>query len=119
MKHFVVSDDRKIVRKVLKAVELANQKDNKRTLAKLKFPMNSYENLAENKTKKLSETAQDFFHLIHSLGKNEKIINFVNMWMLEDPIEKSTTVTCSSFQLYLYENLFFPTKTANYTVTKH
>ena len=81
--------------------------------------MNSYENLAENETKKLLETAQVLFHLIYSLGKNGNIKNFVNVWMLEDPIQKPTTVTFGPFQLYFYENLFFPTKTANYTVTKN
>ena len=119
MKHFIVSSNKKIVGKVLKGIELADQKDNKLTLVKLKFSMNSYKNLAKNKTKKLSETAQDLFHMIHNLGKNENITNFVNVWMLEDPIQKSTTVTYWSFQLYFYKNLFFPpTKTANYAVKK-
>ena len=27
--------------------------------------------------------------------------------MLEDPIQKPTTVTCGPFQLYFYKNLFF------------
>ena len=81
--------------------------------------MKSYENLAENETKKLSETAQDLFRLIHSFGKNENITNFVNVWMLKDPIQKPTTVACGPFQLYFYETLFFPTRTANYTVTKN
>ena len=110
MKHFIVSSNKKIVGKVLKGIELADQKDNKLTLVKLKFSMNSYKNLAKNKTKKLSETAQDLFHMIHNLGKNENIKNFVNVWMLEDPIQKSTTVTYWSFQLYFYKNLFFPDK---------
>ena len=100
-------------------LELADQKDNKLTLLKLKFSMISYENLAENEIKKLLETAQVLFHLIHSFGKNGNIKNFVNVWMLEDPIQKPTTATCGPFQLYCYENLFFPTKTANYTVTKN
>ena len=30
--------------------------------------------------------------------------------MLEDSIQKPATVTCGSFQLYSYENLFFPDK---------
>ena len=110
MKHLIVSDDKKIVAKVLKGLELAHQKDNKLTLVKLKFSMNSYENLAENETKTLSETAQDLFQLIHCFGKNENIINFVDEWMLEDPIQKPTTVTCESFQLHFYENIFFPNK---------
>ena len=46
MKHFIVSDDKKVVGIVLKGLELADQKGNKLTLVKLKFSMNSYENLA-------------------------------------------------------------------------
>ena len=119
MKHFIISDDKKIVGKVLKCLKLVDQKDNKLTLFKLKFSMNSYENLAKNKTKTLSETAQDSFHLIHSFRKNKNITNFVNVWMLEDPILKPTTVTWGPLQLYFYENLFFfPTKTAKYTVAE-
>ena len=69
MKHFIVSDDKKIVKKVLKGLELADENDNKLTLVKLKFSMNSYKNLAENETKKLSEAAQDLHHLRNSFGK--------------------------------------------------
>ena len=46
MKHFIVSDDKKIVGKVLKGLELADKKGNNLTLVKLKFSMNSFENLA-------------------------------------------------------------------------
>ena len=57
--------------------------------------MNSYKNLTDNKTKKLSETAQDLFYLLHSFGKN-----------------------CGPCQLYFYEKKFFPTKTTKYTNQK-
>ena len=40
MKHFIVSGDKKIAGKVLKVLELADQKDNKLTLFELKFSMN-------------------------------------------------------------------------------
>ena len=62
IKHFIVSNDKKIVGKVLKVLEYADQKDNKLILVNLKWwieSMNSYGNLVENKTKKLLETAQD------------------------------------------------------------
>ena len=39
--------------------------------------------------------------------------------MLEDPIQDPKTVTCGPFQLYFYENLFFPTKTGNYLAIKN
>ena len=57
MKHFIVSDNKTIVGKVLKGLELPDQKNNKLTLVKLKFSMNSHETSAENEIKKLSETA--------------------------------------------------------------
>ena len=37
MKHFIVSDDTKIVGKMLKGIEAIDQKDKKLTLYKLKF----------------------------------------------------------------------------------
>ena len=86
MEHFIASDDKKVVGKLLKGLELADQKDNKLTLVKLKFSMNSYKNLAKNETKKLSETAQDLLHVIHSFGRNENITHFVNVWMRQYPI---------------------------------
>ena len=66
------------------------------------------------KLTKLSETAQDLFHLIYCFEKNEKITNFVNVWMLDDPLQKKkkqktkkNTLTCGLFQTYFYEDLFF------------
>ena len=73
----------------------------------MKFSMNAYERLKENETKKLAESAQDLFNLIHSFGKNEQLTNFVNVWMLDDPMQMPKTVTCGPFQMYFYENLFF------------
>ena len=35
--------------------------------------MNTYEKLVENEIKKLLESTQDFFYLIHSFGKNEQL----------------------------------------------
>ena len=79
MKHFVVRDDKKIAPKVLKGIEAIDQKDKKLTLCKLKILMNAYERLKENETKKLSESAQDLFHLILSFWKNEQFTNFVTV----------------------------------------
>ena len=81
MKHFIVQDNKKAVGKVLKGIELANWKDDKITLIKLKFSMNRYYNLTAN------ETAQNLFHLIFCFRKNEKITNFVNVSMPEDLLQ--------------------------------
>ena len=104
---------KKTVGKVLKGIELTNRKDDKINLIKLKLSMIGYCSFTKFlEIDKLSETAQDFFHLIYCFGKNEKITNFVNTWLLEDPLQKKTktknTVTCDLFQIYFYKNLFFP-----------
>ena len=100
-----------MVRKILKGIETIDQKDRKLTLSKLKFSMNAYERLKENEIKKLSESAQDLFHLIHSFRKNEELANFVNVCKcLKTLYRCQKTVTCAPFQIYFYENLFFPDK---------
>ena len=59
-------------------------------------------------SKSLSETARDFFHLLEAFGKTKNIKKFVNVWLLEDPVQQMETTTCGAFQLYFFENLFFP-----------
>ena len=49
MKRFIVQDDKKVVGKVLKGIELADTKHNKLTLVMLKFSMNNYDRLTEKK----------------------------------------------------------------------
>ena len=110
MKYFIVSNDKKIVGKILKGIETIDHKDKKLTLCKLKFSMDAYERLRENETKRLSESAEDLFHLIHDFGKNEQLTNFVDILTFEDLIQMPKTVTCGPFQIYFYENLFFPDK---------
>ena len=66
MKHYIVSDDKKIVGKILKRIETIDWKDKKLTLCKLKFSTNAYEKLTKREIKKLLESALDFFHLTHS-----------------------------------------------------
>ena len=100
MKYFIVNDDKKIVGKILKGIEIIDHKDKKLTLCKLKFSMNAYERLRENETKKLSESPEDLFHLIHGFGKNEQLTNFVDVLMLEDLIQMPKTVSCGPFQIY-------------------
>ena len=55
----------------------------------------------------MSETANDLFHFIESFARYKKQ-NVISMWMLEDPMREITSDTCGAFQIYFYENLFFP-----------
>ena len=54
MKKFLVTDNKKIVGKVLKGLKLTDKRDDKMTLKKLKFSMNGYKNLDEKEILNLS-----------------------------------------------------------------
>ena len=58
----------------------------------------------------LSLSVTAIFYLLESFGENGNIKNFINVWLLEHPIQKTVALTCGHFQLYFYENLFFPDK---------
>ena len=105
---------------MLKGIELANGKDDKTILIRLNVSMNGYYNLTANEIGKLSETTQDFFHLIYCFRKNEKIRNFVNSWMLKDPLQKKPHCNLWSIpNIFLRNFVFFPTMKVKSTATKN
>ena len=73
MKHVIISDGRQTIGEIFKGIETIDQKDKKLTLCKLKFSMDAYERLKEKDIKKLLESAQDLFHLMHSFVKKQRI----------------------------------------------
>ena len=106
LRNFIVQDDKKLVKKVLKGVENISSDKTELNLVLLKFSVDGYNNLLDQVKLLLFETANDLFHLIKSFASHEKQKN-INMWVLEDPIQELTTNTCGPYQLYFYENLFF------------
>ena len=67
-------------------------------------------NLTEKEIFNLSSAVRNFFQLVYTFVKNKNIANFVNVWMLEDPIQVETTITSGPSELHFYENLFFTDK---------
>ena len=45
--------------------------------------------------------------IIENSARYEKQNN-INIWILEDLIQEIITDTCGAFQIYFYEDLFFP-----------
>ena len=112
IKHFIGSDDKKIFGKILKGIQTIDDKGKKLTLCKLEFSMNAHERLKDNEIKK---SAEDLFHLIYSFGKNEELTNFVNIWMLEDPIQMPKT---DFLNIFFTKTYFFPAKKAKFKATR-
>ena len=49
-----------------------------------------------------------YLTFIKSFGKNLKLRDFVNIWVVEDRIEDLDSVTFNNFKIYFYNNLFNP-----------
>ena len=75
-----------------------DRKDNNLTLFKLNFLVKNFRELKDIEKLSLSETAQDFFHFVENFREYENQ-KYVNIWMLEDPIQKTETSTCRPFQI--------------------
>ena len=55
----------------------------------------------------LTETAQNFFHLLEQFPKLKKT-RCMNILILENQIQDLTSPNCGQFQLYFYKSLFDP-----------
>ena len=55
----------------------------------------------------MTETAQNFFHLLQQFTKLKKI-NDKNILILEQPVQDLTSSNCWIVRLYFYKNLFNP-----------
>ena len=95
--------------------------DRKITLISLTFSMKEYEKIKD--VKELRTTTQDLLHLMYEFGKLHNIKNEINVFSLDDQLQKIETDTCGIFQLYFYYNLFNPLKNSSIidssTISKH
>ena len=82
--------------------------DNKITPCKIQFNLNACENWSKKDLDSLSGTTTNFFHFIQAFGNKLNLLNFVNIWMVEDRVQYLDSSTCGIFQLYFYDNLFNP-----------
>ena len=84
--HFIVQEDKKIVEKILFGTEKMTRSNSKIALW-IQFNRNACKNLSKKELDSLSDTAKNFFHFIQAFGKKLKLLNFVNIWMVEDRMQ--------------------------------
>ena len=99
-----------MIEKILLGTEQLKRTDNKVTLVNVKFSLNACKNLTKNELDNLSDTARDFFYFVQSFGEKFKLRDFVNLWVVEDPIQDQDSVNCGIFQIYFYDSLLNPDK---------
>ena len=110
LKSFIIQDDQVVIEKILLGTEQLKRTDNKITLVNVKFSLNACKNLTKNELDNLSDTARDFFYFVQSFGEKFKLRDFVNLWVVEDPIQDQDSVNCGIFQIYFYDSLLNPDK---------
>ena len=93
--------------------------DNKLTLVKLKFSIKAFNRLTNEEIKRLSETAQDFFHFIKSFGKLNNLQNYVELWLLKDAIQKQKLQHAVLFRFTFTIMRSYQTKKVKYTHIKN
>ena len=111
LKKFIIDNDEKLLNRVLFNLKTFGKNDRKITLISLTFSMVEYQ-----KAKGLSElrtTTQDLLHLMYEFGKLHDVKDEINVYSVDDQLQKIETDTCGIFQLYFYYNLFNPLKTSS------
>ena len=104
-KYFAVDNDESITEKMLYNFSSCKVKEEKLTLCSLKFSAINWEKLKPSEKEKLTDTAQNFFHILTEFAKLKKEMTLI---IVEHPIQQITASTCGIFQIYFYKNLFDP-----------
>ena len=97
LKHLIVQDNRKIIEKNRFGTEKMTRTDSEITLCNIRFNLSAYKNLSDGELDALSDIANDFFRFVLAFGNKLKLGNFVNIWMVEDRVQDSNSVTCGIF----------------------
>ena len=97
-KSFIVGSDENTIDELLYnfkkcKVNLVSQK---LTLCTMKFSINVWEKLPHTKIEQLTDSAQNFFHLLVQFAKLKRA-NDMNILIVEHPVQKLTSSTCGLF----------------------
>ena len=73
----------------------------------MKLSINSGGKLVRTKKEQLTDTAQNYFHLLSQFAKLKRT-NDMNILIVEHVVQEFTSSTCGLFQLYFYKSIFDP-----------
>ena len=71
----------------------------------MKFRVQTWQKKSHKVKEQLTDTAQNFFHLLEQFAKLKKS-ECMNILILENNVEDLLRSTCGLFHLYFYKNLF-------------
>ena len=108
-KFFIVNNDERVINELLFDYKKCNTNLNNRKLklCAMKFCIQTWEKMPNNKKEQLTNIAQNFFHLLKQFEKLKNTTD-MNILISENNIEDIVSSNCGIFQTYFYKNLFDP-----------
>ena len=108
-KIFVVNNQEKVIDELLYNFKKYENDSitQKLKLCSMKFCVDKWRQLPQKMRGQLTETAQNFFHLLEQFAKLKQT-RCMNIIILENRIQDLLSSDCGPFQLYFYKNLFDP-----------
>ena len=107
-KLFTVNTDQKIINELFYNFRKCESKSNQKLqLCTMKFCVETWQKMPQKANDQLTDTAQNFFHLLEQFPKLKKT-HCMNLLILENDIQDLICPNCREFQLYFYKNLFDP-----------
>ena len=107
-KLFIVDIGQKIINKLLYNFKKCESKSSQKLkLCTMKFCVETWQKMSQKTKDQLTDTAQNFFHLLEQFVKLKKT-HCMNVLILENSIQDIISPNCREFQLYFYKNLFDP-----------
>ena len=67
LKHFIIQDNREVIKKILFGTEKMTRTDDKITLFNIRFNLNACKKLSKNELDALSDTGSNFFFILFKL----------------------------------------------------
>ena len=99
-KLFIVNNDQKIIHELLYNFEKWDSKSSQKLkLCTMKFCIETWQKMSQKTKDQLTDTAQNFFHLLEQFAKLKKT-HCMNVLILEDTIQDLISPNCGKFQLY-------------------
>ena len=109
LKRFRISNDKKLIDKILFDLKKFNKKDNKTYLILPKFSVEDYDKMSKEIKLRLTTATIDLFHMRNEFAKVHNIKKEVTLYLLDDHLQDLHSDTCGFSQLYFYTTFFIPT----------
>ena len=107
-KLFIVDNDQDIINELLYNYQKFESKSSQKLkLCTMKFCVETWQKMSQKTKDQLTDTAQNFFHLLEQFAKLKKT-HCMNILILENQIQDLVSPNCGQFQLYFYKNLYDP-----------